>query len=97
MRLYRETRQAAKQYLTEIRQAGYKQVRVEGDNDLTEVCCLTCLEQGVDVVDDSQAPLPTLKVEGMDLLLLWPANHVPRSTLEQDAETSAATQAVGGE
>ena len=33
MRLYRETREAAKRHLTEIRQAGYDKVRIEGDND----------------------------------------------------------------
>ena len=77
MRLYRETREAAKRYLTEIRQAGYSAVRVEGDNDLAEVCYLTCLEQGVRVVDASQPSIPTLRVEGMELFLVWPEDAVP--------------------
>ncbi|MBE9471215.1 MAG: winged helix-turn-helix transcriptional regulator [Chloroflexi bacterium] len=72
MRLYRETREAAKQYLTEIRQAGYGEVHVEGDNDLTEVCYLTCLEQDIQVVDIPQSLTPTLRIEGMELHLVWP-------------------------
>ncbi len=72
MRLYRETREAAKQYLTEIRQAGYGEVHVEGDNDLTEVCYLTCLEQDMQVVDIPQSLTPTLRIEGMELHLVWP-------------------------
>jgi len=77
MRLYRETRQAAKRYLTAIRQAGYDEVRIEGDNDLAEVCYLTCLEQGMQVVDAPEDSIPTLRVEGMELLLEWPADAVP--------------------
>ncbi|MDY6876678.1 MAG: winged helix-turn-helix transcriptional regulator [Chloroflexota bacterium] len=72
MRLYRETREAAKKYAAEIQQAGYSKVHVEGDNDLTEVCYLTCLEQGIQVIDTPESPIPNLKVEGMELLLVWP-------------------------
>jgi len=72
MRLYRETRAAAGQYLAEIRQAGYDEVSIEGDDDLAEVCYLTCIEQGVQVVDVQQPPVPTLKVEGTKVHLAWP-------------------------
>ncbi len=78
MRLYRETRQAATQYLGEIRQAGYDKVRIEGNNDLAEVCYLTCLEQGVRVVDSSEDSVPTLRVEGMETLLVWPEREASR-------------------
>ena len=95
MRLYRETRQAAKRYLVEIRQAGYEEVRIEGDNDLTEVCYLTCLEQGVGVVDDLQSSIPTLRVEGMELLLLWPEEEGTHTSVMQDADDSVQAQVVG--
>jgi DNA-binding MarR family transcriptional regulator len=91
MRLYRETRQMAKQYLAEIRQAGYSEVRIEGDNDLAEVCYLTCLERGVEVADDSQSLIPTLKVEGMELFLVWPETEAPRASGTQDAVASVQT------
>ena len=76
MRLYRETRAAARQYLRAVRQAGYGAVHVAGDNDLAEVCALTCLEQGVRVVEGADGQLPVLRVEGMSVGLEWPGDGV---------------------
>ena len=84
MRLYRETRETARQILTEIRQAGYRGVHIEGDNDLAEVCYLTCLEQGVQVVGAPQPSIPTLRVEGMETLLVWPEGEAPRTPGTQE-------------
>ncbi|MBC8264839.1 MAG: winged helix-turn-helix transcriptional regulator [Anaerolineales bacterium] len=95
MRLYRETREAAKRYLTEIRQAGYGEVHIEGDNDLAEVCYLTCLEQGVQVVDASQHSIPTLRVEGMETLLVWPEREAPRTTGTREPAASVQIQVAG--
>ena len=95
MRLYRETRQAAKRYLTEIRQAGYSEVHIEGDNDLAEVCYLTCLEQNVQVVDAPRSSIPTLRVEGMETLLVWPEREASRTPGTQESVASIQIQAVG--
>jgi len=95
MRLYRETRQVAKRYLAEVRQAGYDEVHVEGDNDLTEVCHLTCLEQGIRVVNDRQPSIPTLRIEGLELLLLWPERRASRVAVTQDAGGAVQVQAAG--
>ena len=76
MRLYRRTREVSKRYLTEVRQAGYGKVYIEGDNDLTEVCYLTSLEQGLQVVDTSRPSVPTLRVEGRELVIVWPDEKV---------------------
>ena len=92
MRLYRETRAAAKRYLTEIRQAGYSEVRIEGDNDLAEVCYLTCLEQNVQVVDAPRSSIPTLRVEDMETLLVWPEKEASRTFAIQDAVSSDQKQ-----
>jgi len=62
MRLYRETRQNVIKILTEIRAEGYSQVRVTGESEIADVCQLTCLEQGFEVVD--QDHIPTLAVNG---------------------------------
>ena len=62
MRLYRETRQNVKKILTDIRAEGYNQVRVIGDSEIADVCQLTCLEQGFEVVDEDH--IPTLAVNG---------------------------------
>ena len=62
MRLYRETRQNVKKILRDIRAEGYNQVRVTGDSEIADVCQLTCLEQGFEVVDEEH--IPTLAVNG---------------------------------
>ena len=62
MRLYRETRQNVINILSGIRAEGYNQVRILGDSEIAEVCQLTCLEQGFEIVDQDQ--IPTLAVKG---------------------------------
>jgi len=68
MRLYRETRQLVKELLSDIRAAGFQQVKIEGDSEIADVCRLTCLEQGVDVVDIEEIPI--LEVEGYTVRLV---------------------------
>jgi DNA-binding MarR family transcriptional regulator len=67
MRLYRETRQGVKKLLSEIRAEGYNQVRITGESEIADVCQLTCLEQGFEVLD--REDLPTLVVEGYSVSL----------------------------
>ena len=94
MRLYRQTREAAQRYLTDVRRAGYEKVYIEGNNDLTEVCYLTCLERNVRVVDGPQDSVPALKVEGMELVLLWPETETSCNSVTQDAVPSIETLAA---
>ena len=68
MRLYRETRLLVKELLSDIRAAGFHQVKIEGDSEIADVCRLTCLEQGVDVVDIEEIPI--LEVEGYTVRLV---------------------------
>lgn len=87
MQLYWETRERTQELLREVKRAGYKQVRIEGDNDLVDVCRLTSLEQGVKVIgpargkgqEDSAreipiswAELPVLRVDGREISLKLP-------------------------
>jgi DNA-binding MarR family transcriptional regulator len=77
MLLYRETREEAWSLLQEVKRAGYKQVRIEGENDLVDVCRLTCMEQGVKVVGSArgqgqETEPPVLRVDGRELSLEWP-------------------------
>ncbi len=65
MRLYRETRLQVKDLLAEIRADGFQQVRITGESELADVCQLTCLEQGFEVVDLDN--LPTLEVNGYSI------------------------------
>ncbi len=69
MRLYRRTRQHVRELLAEVKQAGYDRVCIQGDGDIADVCRLTCLEQGVKVVDC--VGVPVLDAHGSKVQLLW--------------------------
>jgi DNA-binding MarR family transcriptional regulator len=65
--LYRKTRQRVNEHLKAVEAAGYKQVRILGKGDIADICRLTCLEHGIEVVDDKNAP--ALVVEGFKVKL----------------------------
>lgn len=65
--LYRNTRQRVKEHVEKIRQAGFDRVTILGEGDVADICRLTCLEQGLTVATDSDAP--TLEVAGLKVLL----------------------------
>ena len=54
MRLYRRTRQQVIELLNQVTEKGYKQIAIEGEGDIADICRLTCLEQGVQVIDHHQ-------------------------------------------
>jgi DNA-binding MarR family transcriptional regulator len=68
MRLYRRVRQRVRELLLEVEQAGYNQVRIQGEGDIADICRLTCLEQGIHIVEDSGAPI--MEVRGLKVHLL---------------------------
>ena len=86
MRLYRETRAAAGRHLDEVQRAGYDSVRIEGDSDMAEVCYLTCLERGVQVVDGPPSAVPTVRVEGREVRLVWPEQEAVEPVPERVAQ-----------
>ena len=65
--LYRRTRQRVREFLDEIQQAGYDRVRIRGRGDVVDICRLTCLEHGIEVVTDKDAP--ALQVDGFKVVL----------------------------
>lgn len=67
--LYRKTRSHVIELLGEARQMGFHQIRLEGEGDVAEVCRLTCLEQGVEIVLDGSAPV--LQVRGLQVNLIF--------------------------
>ncbi|MCK4801038.1 MAG: winged helix-turn-helix transcriptional regulator [Anaerolineales bacterium] len=67
MRLYRETRQMVKELLAEARAEGFHQINVIGDSEIADVCQLTCLEQGFEVVNLDH--IPVLEVLGYSVKL----------------------------
>jgi DNA-binding MarR family transcriptional regulator len=65
--LYRKTRQRVNEHLKAVEAAGYKSIQIIGKGDVADICRLTCLEHGINVVNDEDAP--ALKVEGFKVLL----------------------------
>jgi predicted transcriptional regulator len=65
--LYRKTRQRVSEYLSQVKAAGYDRVRIIGKGDVADICRLTCLEHGINVVNDKDAP--AFQVEGFKVFL----------------------------
>jgi DNA-binding MarR family transcriptional regulator len=65
--IYRKTRQRVKDHITKVQDAGYKSVRILGKGDVVDICRLTCLEQGIEVVTDKN--VPALQVDGFKVQL----------------------------
>jgi len=68
MRLYRRTRQRVHELLIEVQQAGYHNVFIFGEGDIADICRLTCLEQGLTVIDEidgRDSDVAILEVNGM--------------------------------
>lgn len=65
--LYRLVRSRMLQTLAEVRKMGFSTVRLNGDGDVADVCRLTCLEQGVAIVDDPTVPL--LVIQDLKILI----------------------------
>jgi DNA-binding MarR family transcriptional regulator len=67
MRLYRRVRQRVREELVEVKNAGYSAVRIQGGGDIADICRLTCLEQGIAVVD--KLDVPVLEVRDSKVVL----------------------------
>ena len=68
-RLYRLVSQRVVEQLEIVRQNGYNRVRLEGDGDVADVCRLTCLEQGVEIVEEKGVPI--LQVQYLKVIIDW--------------------------
>jgi DNA-binding MarR family transcriptional regulator len=73
LHLYRKTRLHVRDLLSQAHQAGYNQVTIVGDGDIADICRLTCLEQGIFVLEAGQAvadgKIPALEVQGTKVFL----------------------------
>lgn len=65
--IYRKTRQRVKDHIAKVQDAGYKSVRIIGKGDVVDICRLTCIEQGIEVFNDKDAPV--LQVDGFKVKL----------------------------
>jgi len=65
--LYRRVRQKVKESVESVKKDGFNRLRLVGDGDVADICRLTCLEQGIAIVDEPD--IPTLEVHGLKVLL----------------------------
>lgn len=68
--LYRRIRARVTEYAVQLRHEGHEQVRLVGEGDVADICRLTCIEQGLQVVEDDS--VPRLEVRGMGVVLVEP-------------------------
>jgi len=67
MHLYRKTRIHVRELIAELYNSGYEQVCINGDGDIADICRLTCLEQGVKIIEspsDNNNNIPALEIKG---------------------------------
>jgi DNA-binding MarR family transcriptional regulator len=77
MRLYRLVRQRVREALTEAKQNDVTGVRIKADGDIGDICRLTCLEQGIPVMESDDFPM--LEVRGLKVLM-----HPSKSIMEKE-------------
>lgn len=65
--LYRLVRQRAITAIDEVRAQGHNCVQVEGIDEVAEICRLTCIEQGISIVENGAAPV--LRMVGLKVTL----------------------------
>jgi hypothetical protein len=68
MLLYRNTRTHVRELLDQAIHAGYDRVQIVGEGDIADVCRLSCLEQGIRVVNDDH--VPKLVIYGLKVQLM---------------------------
>ena len=67
LKLYRLVRERSLRVITTLKHNGVERVRVEGNDDVSEICRLTCLEQGLQI---SRNPNTTLiHIDGLKIFL----------------------------
>lgn len=68
--MYRRIRQKVKDVAVQLRSEGFEQVGLLGEGDVADICRLTCLEQGLEIVSDPS--LPIFEVRGLSVALARP-------------------------
>ena len=75
MSLYRHTRKRVSDLVARVRSAGFQQLHVDGEQqgpeDILDICQLTCIEQGIEIVDD-ESGVPVLRIRGAKVNLELP-------------------------
>jgi DNA-binding MarR family transcriptional regulator len=64
LKVYGDFRKKAKALVEELKQKGVEQVNIEGDDEIVDILRLTCIEEGMRMVDSGSGVV--LKVDGRD-------------------------------
>lgn len=80
-KLFRLVRLRMQSAIEEVKTAGYHALSLEGDGDVAEVCRLTCLEQGVQVV--ASADVPVVRIRDLKVFVDLPSHS--RAAEKKDA------------
>jgi predicted transcriptional regulator len=67
MEMYRLVRERSQIAIETIKESGFKAVRIEGEGEIAEILQLTCMEQGIEIRDDSK--LPAMKIVGLKIII----------------------------
>ena len=81
--LYRLVRERTNLCLQQLEEAGFDHANVLGDDEVAEVVRLTCLEKGVTVTNDTQAP--QIHIEGIKLALQLPGAAQTKAAPVEDS------------
>jgi predicted ArsR family transcriptional regulator len=65
--LYRRIRGKVKDVLVMLQKEGVHRICIVGEGDVADICRLTCIEQGMEVVNDESAPV--LEVHNLSVVL----------------------------
>lgn len=69
-RVYRLVRERSINAIQQIEQAGYKGIVIDGDGDVADICRLTCLEKGIEVISENNHA-PVLRIQGLKVFVEW--------------------------
>jgi DNA-binding MarR family transcriptional regulator len=75
--LYRKTRKRVSELLEQVREAGYDSICItvqdQGPDDIMDICRLTCLEYGVEILNpEATIESPILEIRGSKVILHFP-------------------------
>jgi len=66
--LFRLIRERSQDTVEQLQQMGYVKACIIGNGDVAEVCRLTCLELGIEIVEN-QNNVPKIKIEGLKIFI----------------------------
>ena len=69
-RLYRLVRERSINALQQLEKAGVSSIYIQGEGDVAEICRLTCLEKGIQILE-VEDHTPVLHVQGLKVFVEW--------------------------